>query len=46
MIDVNKLNKNSGIGLTERYVMISLLNNRLERIDDIYLYGSLPNFTH
>lgn len=46
MIDVNKLNKNSGIGLTNRYTMISLLNNRLENIDDIYLYGSLPNFTN
>ena len=46
MIDVNKINKNSGIGITERYCMISLLNNRLERIDDIFLYSSLPSLSN
>tara|TARA_R110000868_G_scaffold83391_5_gene235417 strand:+ start:364 stop:585 length:222 start_codon:yes stop_codon:yes gene_type:complete len=41
MIDMNKLNKNNaGLSSTAPYVMIDLLNNRLNDINSIYNYGS------
>lgn len=41
MIDINKINKNNaGLSSTAPFVMIDLLNNRLNDITSIYNYNS------